>query len=52
MLQPQYEEYLMKNRIFHAIPVPLEANHPKLGMEANHLKLGMKEVMELVGMKS
>ncbi|RCV36618.1 hypothetical protein SETIT_7G332200v2 [Setaria italica] len=43
MLQPQYEEYLMKNRIFHAIPVPLEANHPKLGMEANHLKLGMKE---------
>ncbi|CAO2143007.1 unnamed protein product [Urochloa humidicola] len=33
MLQPQYKEYLLKNGIFHAIPILLEAKHLKLGME-------------------
>ncbi|CAL4989929.1 unnamed protein product [Urochloa decumbens] len=33
MFQPQYEEYLLKNGIFRAIPVLLEAKHLKLGME-------------------
>ncbi|CAN6339307.1 unnamed protein product [Urochloa humidicola] len=33
MLQPQYEEYLLKNGFFHAIPILLEAKHLKLGME-------------------